>query len=183
MAHSNQKGDTLVEVLAAIAILGLIIVGAITIMTRGLAAAQTALEHSQVRLLISGQYEMLRQLRDEYVRDPASTAGQLWHTVITASNTNVPAYGDDCAITPNKVGTTFYLDQQPTQITHTIYNGTSLPSGVPMPGNGLWIEPSKSTVFQPPYMDFVIRACWQGIGGINQRTVTAVRLYDPDPTH
>lgn len=179
----QEKGDTLVEVLAAIAILGLVIVGAITIMTRGLAAAQTALEHSQVRLLISGQYEMLRKLRDEYIRDPASSSGQLWHTIVGASNTNVPSYGNDCAIASNKAGTTFYLDQQSTQITRTIYNSAVLPAGVPTPGNGFWLEPAKSTGFTPPYIDFVIRACWQGIGGVDQRTVTAVRLYDPDPSH
>src|SRR5262245_49800310 len=101
MANKN-RGDTLVEVLVSVAILGLVIIGAVTLMSRGLAAAQTALEHSQVRLLVSGQYEMLRQLRDEYVRDPNSTAGQLWHSIVAASNTNVPTYGDDCNLASNK---------------------------------------------------------------------------------
>lgn len=179
----NQRGDTLVEVLASIAVLGLIIVGAITIMTRGLSASQTALEHSQVRLIITGQTEMLKKLRDEYAINPNSTAGQLWHTIVSSSNTNTPTYGDDCNISANKVGTAFYLDPQAGAIARTVYTSTSLPSGVPTPGSGFWIEPSKSTGFAPPYMDFVVRACWQGSGGINQRTVTAVRLYDPDKSH
>jgi hypothetical protein len=182
MAH-NQSGDTLVEVLASIAVLGLVIVGAITIMTRGLSASQTALEHSQVRLLITGQSEMLERLRDSYSADPDSTAGQLWHTIVTSSNTNVPSYADDCAIAADKSGTAFYLTQNATDIVRTAYSTASLPSGVPSPGSGFWIEPSKSSGVAPPYMDFVIRACWQGSGGVNQRTVTAVRLYDPDISH
>lgn len=182
MAH-NQRGDTLVEVLASIAVLGLVIVGAITIMTRGLSASQTALEHSQVRLIITGQSEMLERLRDSYASDPNSAAGQLWHTIVASSNNNVPSYGDDCAIAADKAGTAFYLDQAGGAITRTAYSSVDLPSGVPTPGNGFWIEPSKSTGVAPPYMDFVIRACWMGSGGVNQRTVTAVRLYDPDKSH
>lgn len=179
----RQRGDTLVEVLASIAVLGLIIVGAITIMTRGLSASQVALEHSQVRLLITGQQEMLEKLRDEYANDPNSAAGQLWHTIVTASNSNSPSYADDCSISTDKQGTAFYLAQQPTGIVRTAYTATSLPSGVPTAGNGFWIEPTKSTSVSPPYMDFVVRACWKGVGGIDQRTVTAMRLYDPDRSH
>lgn len=179
----KQSGDTLVEVLVSIAVLGLVIVGAITIMTRGLSASQTALEHSQVRLLVTGQQEMLRQLRDDYVTDPSSAAGQLWHTIVTSSNNSSPSYGDDCSVSTNKQGTAFYLQQGTSSITRSSYTSTSLPSTVPTPGNGLWVEPAKSAGVSPPYIDFVIRACWQGIGGINQRTVTAVRLYDPDPAH
>jgi len=180
---SNQGGDTLVEVLVSIAVLGLVIVGAITIMTRGLGASQTALEHSQVRLLITGQSEMLKKLRDEYAISPTSAAGLVWHSIVTSSNSNVPSYADDCSISANKAGTAFYLSQQPSGITSTAYNSTNIPSGLPTPGDGFWIEPSKSTGFTPPYMDFVVRACWLGTGGINQRTVTAMRLYDPDKSH
>lgn len=180
---ARSRGDTLVEVLMSLTVLGIVIVGAITIMSRGLGAAQTALEHSQVRLLINGQYEMLRQLRDAYVRDPASPLGIVWHSIVAGSNANLPSYGDDCAITANKVGTTFYLQQVGSTIARTSYSSPSIPAGLPTPGDGFWIEPSKSTSFSPPYIDFVVRACWQGIGGTDQRTVTAVRLYDPDPSH
>lgn len=179
----RSRGDTLVEVLVSITILGLVIVGAITIMTQGLGAAQTALEHSQVRLLVSSQHEMLKQLRDAYARDPGSALGQEWHNIVATSNSNVPSYDDSCDIASDKTGTTFYLQHTGTDITYNSYTGGALPSGVPTPGSGFWIEPSKSTGVAPPYMDFVIRACWQGIGGVNQRTVTAMRLYDPDVSH
>lgn len=182
MAH-KQRGDTLVEVLVSMAVLGLVIVGAITIMTRGLAASELALEHSQVRLIITSQQEMLAKLRDAYAIDPTSSAGQLWNNIVTSSNTNLPSYASGCNVSTDKAGTAFYLTAQPTGIASTVYSSTGPSSGLPTAGSGYWIEPAKSTSFTPPYMDFVIRACWQGSGGIDQRTVTAVRLYDPDRIH
>jgi Tfp pilus assembly protein PilV len=180
---NRQKGDTLVEVLMSIAVLGLVVIGSITVMNRGLSSGQTALEHSQVRLLVNSQYEMLKRLRDDYIANPDSELGQLWHQIVTSSNSSNPSYADDCTIGAGKQGTAFYLDQQGSSVVVTPYTSTAIPSGVPAAGAGLWIESSKSTTFLPPYMDFVIRACWQGIGGVNQRTVTAVRLYDPDTSH
>lgn len=181
--RSGQNGDTLVEVLMSIAILGLVIVGAITIMNRGLSSTQTALEHSQVRLLVNSQYEMLKQLRDSYAANPNSQLGQLWHQIVASSNSNLPSYADDCAVSDNKQGTAFYLEQQGSTVSMASYTASDIPSAVPTPGSGFWIEPSKSTSFSPPYMDFVIRACWRSTTDIDQRTVTAVRLYDPDTSH
>lgn len=178
-----QRGDTLVEVLVSIAILGLVIVGAITIMNRGLSSTQTALEHSQVRLLINSQYEMLKQLRDSHAEDSTSDLGELWHQIVASSNTSVASYADDCAVSSGKQGTAFYLQSQSATISVTPYTATSVPVGLPSPGSGIWIEPAKSTTVSPPYMDFVIRACWLGTNDVNERTVTAVRLYDPDVSH
>jgi prepilin-type N-terminal cleavage/methylation domain-containing protein len=178
-----ERGDTLVEVLMSIAILGLVIVGAITIMNRGLASTQTALEHSQVRLLVNSQYEILKRLRDSYATDPSSDLGKLWHQIVATSNSSLPTYADDCTVSDSKQGTAFYLQQQSSTISMASYTSSSLPSAVPTPGDGFWVEPSKSTTFSPPYMDFVIRACWRSTGNIDQRTVTAVRLYDPDTSH
>jgi Tfp pilus assembly protein PilV len=69
MAYSKQRGDTLVEALMAIVIISVVIVGAMTMMSRGLAVAQIALEHSQTRLMINSQLEMLRFARDSYLKD------------------------------------------------------------------------------------------------------------------
>lgn len=179
----RQAGDTLVEVLVSMAVLGLVIVGAITLMNQGLLASQDALEHSQVRLSVTSQYEMLRKLRDEYVTNPSGSAGQLWHTIVASSNSSDPGYGEGCNVSSDKQSTAFYLSQGATGITRSSYSSPSIPAGLPSPGNGIWIEPSRSIDVEPPYMDFVIRACWQGIGGVDQRTVTAVRLYDPDESH
>lgn len=176
--NNNMRGDTLVEVLMAIMILATVIVGAITIMNRGLTSAQTSLEHSQVRLLVSGQFEMLRKVRDEYSRDKNSLNAQAWKAIVDAApNSGTLGYGTGCA--SSQPTTDFYLSAGATQINRTAYADTPAVI-VPAPGQGLWVEAKKSNAATPAFVDFVIRACWSGSGSVGQqRTVTAMRLYDP----
>lgn len=178
MARNTQRGDTLVEVLMAIVILSVVIVGAMTIMTRGLAAAQVALEHSQVRTSINSQIEMLRFARDTYLKNPTDPSAVQWTAIITGSNTNAIAYDATCSVSAGKTG--FYMTKGGAQITRNTYT-PSTPSVLATPGTGMWIESVLSTTgVRPAYVDFVVRACWQGTGSIGQQqTVTAVRLYDP----
>lgn len=180
MAYSThtERGDTLVEVLMAIVILSMVIVGTLTIMSRGLAAAQVALEHSQVRLGVNSQMEMLRFARDSYLSNPASPSGLQWSAIVSGSNTNTITYNNSCNVTPSKQG--FYLTKNATQVTRTNYTA-SAPQTIAVPGQGMWVETVASApAVTPAYVDFVIRACWQGSGSAGQqRTVTAVRLYDP----
>ncbi|HEU5187666.1 MAG TPA: hypothetical protein VFT87_04125 [Candidatus Saccharimonadales bacterium] len=178
MAHrSVQAGDTLIEVLLAVVILGAVIVASIAIMNRGLTAAQTSVEHSQVRLEINSQFEMLRQARDAYIKDSASANGQTWAALVTAiPPTATLAYGAGC--TTNQPGEDFYLMQTATQIERRTYNDTPAALAA-TPGQGLWIEAKKSDTAVKPFVDFVVRACWVGPGSGDQRTVTAMRLYDP----
>lgn len=179
MAYKQtERGDTLVEVLMAVVLISVVIVGAMTMMTRGLAAAQVALEHSQVRLSVNSQIEMLRFARDSYLTSATSASGVQWQAIITASNANAITYDATCNVTGSKQG--FYLTKNGSQVTRSNYTPNT-PAIVSTPGSGLWIEsvlsPSGTT---PAYVDFVIRACWQGSGSAGQqRTVTAVRLYDP----
>lgn len=185
MGSKHENGDTLVEVLMAVVILGLVIVGAITIMNRGLAAAQIALEHSETRLEINRQIELLRYLRDQYAINPSSAEAALWSSVITGSNTNDFVYDTACQQTPAKVGTSFYLSRASGTLQKLAYNAAAIPqSSAKADTGGLWVEarPSLAT-YSPAYVDFVVRACWQASGssGGTQRSVTAVRLYDPRP--
>lgn len=179
MARKNlQSGDTLIEVLLAVVILGAVIVASIAIMNRGLTAAQTSVEHSQVRLEINSQFEMLRQSRDAYIRNPASVNGQTWGAIVAAiPPTANLSYGAGC--TTNQPGEDFYLVQTTTQIERRSYNDTQ-PTLASIAGQGLWVEAKKSdTTAAKPFVDFVVRACWVGPGSGEQRTVTAMRLYDP----
>lgn len=179
MAYKQaQRGDTLVEVLMAIVLISVVIVGAMTMMSRGLSAAQVAMEHSQVRLSVNGQIEMLRFARDSYLLSPTSASGVQWQAIISASNANAITYDATCNVTGSKQG--FYLTKSGSQVNRNTYTPNT-PAVVSTPGSGLWIESVLSPVgTSPAYADFVIRACWQGSGGAaQQRTVTAVRLYDP----
>ncbi len=182
MVHNlthKQRGDTLVEVLMAVVIISVVIVGAITMMNRGLASAQVALEHSQVRLGVNSQIEMLRFARDQYVRSFTSPSGQQWAAIVAASDQQPISYGTSgCAVSGTKTG--FYVTKSGSQVNRNTYT-PSTPPTIAVAGTGMWIESVLSPpTIKPAYVDFVIRACWQASGaGGQQRTVTAVRLYDP----
>ena len=182
MVHNlyKQKGDTLVEVLMAVVIISVVIIGAITMMNRGLAAAQVALEHSQVRLSINGQIDMLRYTRDRYVETggTGSVSAQQWQAIIAATDQQPINYDSSCTVSGTKQA--FYM----TAVGGSIYRNNytpAVPTTVATPGTGLWIESVNSpNGIKPAYTDFVIRACWQASGtSYQQQTVTAVRLYDP----
>lgn len=171
---SKQNGDTLVEVLLSIVILSAVIVGAITMMTRGLSASQNALEHTKVQLAVSGQTEILRYLRDAYLQDQTTSQAATWSTITnTYADNNASTYGN-CAVSSNKRA--FYLTND--AIVHD-YAPTGTVTSATV-GNGLWIESTRTSGISPAYVDFQIRACWNGLGGTgNQQTITSLRLYDP----
>jgi prepilin-type N-terminal cleavage/methylation domain-containing protein len=178
MAYRKERGDTLVEVLMAIVIISVVIVGAMTVMSRGLAVAQIALEHSQTRLVINSQLEMVRFARDAYVKDRTSATALQWQAIVTGSNSTAVNYDGSCNVSGGKQG--FYMTKNATQVTRNTYT-PSTPAVLPSPGQGVWIEavlsPGGTT---PAFVDFVVRACWQASGSNGQqRTVTAQRLYDP----
>lgn len=183
MARS-QRGDTLVEVLMAIVVLAMVIVGAITVMSRGLKASQLAVERTQVRLGINSQLEMLRYLRDSYASDPQSQAGQTWAGLFsgnpTYANTTQTNYNDTaCAnVTTGKTG--FYLTQATGTVNVNQFNINNKPATFARAGQGLWVEMTRSSGISPAYVDIMVRACWSGIGeGADQQSVTVLRLYDP----
>ena len=147
-------------------------------MNRGLAAAQIALEHSQVRLAINDQIEMLRFARNAYVANPASPSSVQWAAVVAASDQQAITYDQTCNVSGSKQG--FYMTKSASSVARNTYTPNS-PTAVASAGSGLWIESVLSpAAITPAYVDFVIRACWQGSGSTGQqRTVTAVRVYDP----
>ena len=176
---SHNRGDTLVEVLMAVVIISVVIVGAITMMNRGLAAGQVALEHSQVRLAINSQIEMLQFARNEYIRNTSSPSAVQWKAIVTASDQQPVNYDQTCNVSGTKTG--FYLTKSGTQVTRNTYT-PNIPGNIPTAGTGIWIESVLSpNGLAQAYVDFIIRACWQASGNAanQQRSVTAVRLYDP----
>jgi Tfp pilus assembly protein PilE len=178
MSRNAHRGDTLVEVLMSVVILSMVIVGAMTMMSRGLGASLVATEHTQSRLQVSQQTEMLHYLRDGYLQDKTSALAGAWTNVITNyANTNSSAYGG-CAVSAGK--NAFYLDQaDPANIVKN-YNASIVPSTSAVAGQGLWVEATNSSGAAPAYTDFQIHACWAGPGSSGQQqVVTTVRLYDP----
>ena len=158
--------------------------GAITVMSRGLKASELAVEHTQVRLEINSQLEMLRYLRNGYATDKDSQAGQTWTGLFagapTYANTTASNYNDTAcgAVTAGKTG--FYLTQTTGTVNVNQFNINNKPATRALPGQGLWIEMTRSSGISPAYVDIMVRACWSAIGdSADQQSVTVLRLYDP----
>ena len=82
-----RKGDTLIEVMFAVGVFGLVAVGAIGIMNRGLYSAQNALEVTMARNEIDTQAEALRFIHSAYLSEDGSEEGgiyaSLWNKIIS----------------------------------------------------------------------------------------------------
>ena len=79
----HKRGDTLVEIMFAVGIFGLVAIGAIGIMNKGLYDAQKALEITMARQEIDAQAEALRFLHEAYLaeeksKDPKNTYSMIW---------------------------------------------------------------------------------------------------------
>ena len=189
--RSHERGDTLIEVLLAMALLGLVSVGVFSVMHRGVGEAQNSLERSQVRSLITQQTELVNYLRDQYVTAiangasttvyPASLWGQI-KTRATANQSATISEFDDCG---DVMANSFYINKNASN-QYEIVSFTSAnlnPPTFARPGAGLWIEPVASPNSTNPayqkYVDLYVKACWAPISGnVEQTMSTVVRLYD-----
>lgn len=191
--RAAEKGDTLVEVLVAITVLSIVMVGAFSLMNRGVAQMYDSMEKSEVRLLLNRQIESLTYARDQYLLsqldsgtlnsyDQAALA--VWTQLKTAgySTATIPAL-DLCTGTPQNA---FWIVPDASNRLSVVSSNTSgaltsvTADGFPAPGDGIWIQKIDSLASaQVPYKDFYIRACWrQNSSPKTQVLSTVVRLYD-----
>jgi len=205
MLSRVERGDTLIEVLFAVTIFSLIVVGALSLMNQGLAASQRSLEVTQVRQQIDGQAETLRFMHDSYVAvyqpnmDPTSLTGaaRQWYLMmqgapVTAASKFGEGNEEACSDPPIK---SFVVDPKsatyiatPTTFVKadTIAMLTYTNTGVLDKSKGLWVELVRSGTSTDPdqantgYADFHIRACWDAPGlNAPMNLGTIVRLYEP----
>jgi type II secretory pathway pseudopilin PulG len=209
LIHSQEKGDTLIEVLFAITVFAMVAVGSLTIMNQGTATAQRSLEITLVRQQIDAQAEAIRYIHQAYVaayqgEGSASTGVAAQWVKMTSKATGKGADGasvfgeTDGAVCPSTAPgqKPFILDAR----TATVWSTTpamSAPVGMSLPpfsqviynddssinqAYGLWVEavPSTSSNNGPGFVDFHIRACWDSPGSMAPMTLgTIVRLYEP----
>lgn len=199
----NQQGDTLIEVLFAIAIFSAVAVGSVVIMNQGIASAQTSLEINLVRNQIDTQAELLRHMNDAKLTSigrHGSFFTQRWDDAVRyAVNGGAQDYDaissfDDCK--PEKLPAhAFFVDPKSGQIVEastTTYNQPSTfaqiqlsdTPGVASVSDMIWIQavtPATDTTLEnTKSYDFHIRACWQSPGDSNvMKLGTIVRLYAP----
>jgi type II secretory pathway pseudopilin PulG len=203
----REQGDTIIEVMFAVAVFAMIAVGSLAIMNQGTATAQRSLEVTLVRQQIQAQAEALRFVHAAYVANyqagapPSAGAAAEW-AKITSS------YGAEKASNFGVTGSTTCPEAVPGELPFIMNARTakvqagivqmSPPEGASLPpfaqviynettpsvidrAYGLWIEAVPAS---PPdgtaYVDFHIRACWNSPGIDRPLTLgTIVRLYDP----
>lgn len=194
-----EKGDTLIEVLFAITVFALVMVGSLSIMNQGTIAAQRSVEITQVRQQIDAQAEAIRFIHSAYVAayTPGATlpggstpAGQWSALVSKASTTNASAFGNNasavsCSPLPN-VGRSFFINTQNVsfvQADNTSYKSPATFAQVNgAVSEGIWVEAVNSPASGSTngFIDFHIRACWPDPGmGRLMNIGTIVRLYVP----
>lgn len=195
----SQQGDTIVEVILAVAIFSMVAVGAIAMMNRGVSVVQRSLEITQVRSEIKAQSEALRYIHQEYTGGDSSVARSQWRKMLTDLRQESAASFDAAATNscPSAGGLDkpYIIDIRKidslaaivTNIEPDGSQGGSLPyAHIDSSGSGsvksygLWIEAVQKDSSQN-YVDFYIRACWSAVGQSVPVTLgTIVRLYAPN---
>ncbi len=193
-----NRGDTLVEVLFAVAAFSLVAVGGMSIMNAGLSTSQRSLELSLAREEMDSQAETIRFLHDAYIaaypNDVSASVPAEWLKIINNQVVTVASQLGDCSI-PAK---SFVVNTKTAKVNSSVAITTDVPtysqvryapvipatnppsttqviSGV----EGIWVEAVKSNSSNK-FIDFHIRACWDSAGSNVPVTLgTIVRLYEP----
>lgn len=158
----KQRGDTLIEVTIAMAVLGLILASTMTVINRSLLGVMNAVERTAIRGEVDAQMELLRYVFDTQTGINEEVADQV---VASTGSGNVA----DKGCSSGNGG--FYLkintgdDAATKPVTLTQYrNVDNVANGVwgkPAAGNGIWIEGRKTDGGElNDYIDFYVRACW-----------------------
>ena len=197
-----NRGDTLIEVLFAISVFSLVVVGSLSLMNQGVNASQRALEITLVRNEIDAQAETLRFLNASYIAAytkgssysnySADTSAGQWAAMSNDIDLSaaVSTFGgtDACAI-PSAPNKPFIFDTRNAKYLNSgaanfISSAQTFSQVKYENGNisteGIWIEASKSDFQATRFIDFHIRACWSAPGQSIPLTIgTIVRLYEP----
>ena len=164
LLKARQRGDTIVEVLFSVVILGMIFTTAYSITNYGLQEEQQSLERTQLSDILQTQASAL-----ESVRDQSSSAGSpsaaMW-TSIKADVVHVAPNYNSC----NPPASAFYLNTSSSPVS---FQGGSNNSAYTSIGERYWIEAYQPTGVTS-YIDFNIRGCWSPQGGGPENTTGVV---------
>lgn len=184
MSRMN-RGDTIIEVIMAVAVFSMVAIGAIALMNSGIAMAQRSLETTLVRQQIDAQADMLRYVADQArAGDPQFMT--LWGDFIKPANMPTAPTSllniDECpASTPSSGWFTLHASAGQIKRSTAYQQQPSTYARVnsdPAQGSeGISIQLSK--VSNGRAYDAYIQACWYGPGQTRPMTIgTIVRIYD-----
>ncbi|MBR5027270.1 hypothetical protein IKX64_01605 [Candidatus Saccharibacteria bacterium] len=91
MKVGKKTGDTLVEVMFAVAIFSMVAISAVAVMNSGMSNAQGTLESTMARNEIDAQAEALRFIQSSYVAERSDNSNEgyfanLWHAIVGRAN-------------------------------------------------------------------------------------------------
>lgn len=185
MIRNRESGDTLIEALLAMTVLGVAMVGVFAMMNRGVTEMYDSMERTQVRGLMDQQIETLIYARDQHLRNGSSegianmtdedkAAAVAWVALKSATSA-VPLGIQDCS-----AQNAFYMNQNGSGevvFTNSVASATS--SGFPSAGDGVWVQKNVGSTGGVSYVDLYIRACWGQNSAPGTRVLSSVvRLYD-----
>lgn len=198
MIGRRERGDTLVEVLIAIAILSMAVVAAQAVMSHGQSIALRAAERTTVQGTVNSQFSYLRYARDEYISQPASAGGQMWSRIvsnyaISGSSTAQVCDTNPANRYPYREDGMFYINETAAlsatapaafanaATTYPLVGSPQRPQSaidIPSPGKGVWLVARKGGSPPTEYIDFYAKACWTSLAGPAMEQLTSVmRLY------
>lgn len=192
LTRQQERGDTLIEVMLAIAIFTVAAVSTITILNQGVAISQRSLEKSLVRQQIDSQAEIIRYIR--MTNDPA------WQTIVYSHLVTQPLsvpQGTCPSATDLSAGAVkgFFVTKDTTgQFAVSAISSAGINYQKPATyaqidytpsarvAKGMWVQVMKAENISGSSSldayDFYINACWDSIGVATPMTLgTIVRLY------
>ncbi|MCL2002138.1 hypothetical protein FWG76_01900 [Candidatus Saccharibacteria bacterium] len=106
IAHKQFKGETIVEVMFAVAIFGAVAMVAIQMMNRGSVVAQAAVEAQQARNEMDAQASAIKFIHDGFLAErehhnsantdpPSRQFEELWNLITSSARTAAPPYHDN----------------------------------------------------------------------------------------
>lgn len=202
----REAGDTIVEVMFAIAVFSAVAVGGLGIMNKGIAISIQSLQLTLVRQEISNQAELLRYVHDGYVASLSTSEGgshsdmyNIWNTISNQDLSVQPVIQSTGITCPNIPTGSFLLQTTGghvsllSRIVNNVPDKNSpminevkdvthaqlnyFANGGPR-GEGIYIQPFRTNP-KNGYIDFYITACWGTPGQNYPATLgTIVRLYE-----
>ena len=156
----QDRGDTLVEVMLALSVLGMVVVGCMSVMNRLNLNVLDAIERTSVRSDVNAQTELINYARDRF--DGTDSWNQIKDLAVDSESADI---GGDCT----KNDKSFYLSYNADTDTVDVISGSSDVSGKntggrARPGNGIWIDAVYVNVADAsPYIDFYVKACCKAV--------------------
>lgn len=162
----NERGDTIIEVLLATVVISVVIAGAYALTNRATRINQIALERTTASNILRGQIELVRGARTAGAETP------VWGAILARASSASPDYSG-C----NPSANAFYVNG-PASGFNFNNTGAIVAYSNPTAVNfgeffRVWIDPYRPSA-AAGYIDFHVRACWEGIGGGQDQTASLV---------